>query len=67
MKKLNNISIFLSFFGVCFALLGFLMSLEQRGFHGITVWFQFPALIFCFCIFCLIFIDYLKNNYGIFR
>jgi hypothetical protein len=52
----------LAFSGVFFALIGFLLGLEQRGFHGMTVWFQFPALIFCFSVFCFTVIEYLRND-----
>ena len=46
-KELNDAGVIGTFGGTCLALMG----LEQRGFHGITVWFEFPALIFCFSIF----------------
>ena len=62
MKKLNNISIFLSFSGACFALAGFLMGLEIRGFTGMTVYFQLPILIFCFGIFCFNLVDSLRHD-----
>lgn len=52
----------LGFSGIFFAVIGFLMGLEQRGFHGITVWFQFPTLIFCFVVFCFSFINYFRND-----
>ena len=61
-KGLNGAGVIGTFGGTCLALMGFLMGLEQRGFHGITVWFQFPALIFCFGIFCLTLIGYLRND-----
>jgi len=51
-----------TFCGTCLALIGFLMGLEQRGCNGITLWFQFPALIFCFGIFCFTFFRYLRND-----
>jgi hypothetical protein len=48
--------------GTCLALIGFLMGLEQRGCNGITLCFQFPALIFCFGMFCFTFFSYLRND-----
>lgn len=39
--------------GTCLSLAGFLIGLDSRGFHGMTLWFNFPAFIFCFCIFMI--------------
>ena len=61
-KRLNKAGVIGTFGGTCFTLISFLMGIEQRGYHGITVWFQFPALIFCFCMFCLTLIYYIRND-----
>lgn len=61
-KELNEEGVIRTFCGACLALIGFLMGLEQRGCNGITLWFQFPALIFCFSVFCFTFFSYLRND-----
>ena len=40
-----------TFVGTCMCLSGFLMSYENHGFTGTTVYFHLPALIFCFGLF----------------
>lgn len=61
-KRLNKAGVIGTFGGTCLALISFLMGLAQRGCNGITLWFQFPALIFCFSMFCFTLIYYIRND-----
>lgn len=61
-KGLNGTGVIGTFCGTCLALIGFLIGLEQNGCNGITLWFQFPALIFCYSMFCFTFFSYLRND-----
>lgn len=60
-NELNEAGVTGTFCGTCLALIGFLMGLE-KGFHNIIVCFQFSALIFCFSMFCVTFINYFRND-----
>ena len=61
-KGLEEAGVIGTFCGTLLALIGFLMGLEQRGFHNIIVCFQFSTLIFCFSMFCLTLNWYLRND-----
>ena len=53
--------VYISLIGVCFALAGFLMGMQTRGFNGLTVYFQLPTLIFCFTVFCIMLFDHFRK------
>ena len=55
-------SIFGTFAGTCLCLSGFLMSYENQGFHGSTLYFHLPALIFCFGLFMASIVMYFNSK-----
>ena len=43
---MKKVGLLMTFGGFCLCLSGFLMSYENIGFTGLTVYFHLPALIF---------------------
>lgn len=61
---MNKSGILGTFAGTCMCLCGFLMSYENYGFHGLTVYFHFPALIFCFGLFMTSIVRYFNSEHN---